>query len=69
MKSSSHRGDRTKTSVGDHIEPLGDLRDQQKVTVPVKGNQEAMGHPEGQDKVPKSNKHKGTMQRDGKTER
>ena len=69
MKISSHKGARTETSAGNYIKPLGDPRDQQRVTVPVKGNQEATGHPEGQDKVLKSNECKGTMQRDGKTER
>ena len=62
MKSSSYKGARMNTSAGDHIEPLGDLREEQKVTVPAKGNQEATGHPAGQNKVPKSNKHKETMQ-------
>ena len=69
MKGSSHKGTRTKTSAADHIEPLGDLREQRKVTAPAKGNQEATSHPEGQDQAPKLNERKGTMQRDGKTER
>ena len=69
MKGSSHKGARPKTSAADHIEPLGDLRNQCQVTAPAKGNQEATSHPEGQDKTPKLNECKGTMQRDGKTER
>ena len=69
MKSSSHKGARMNTSAGDHIEPLGNLKDEQKVTVPAKRSQEATSHLERQDKVSESNKHKEIMQRDGKTER
>ena len=68
-KGSSHKGAGTKISAASHIEPWGDLRNQCQVTAPMKGNQEAMSCPEGQDKTPKLNKCKGTIQIDGKTER
>ena len=63
MKGSSHKGARTKTSAANHIEPWGDLRNQRQVTAPAKGNQEATGHSEGQDKAPQSNEHIETMHR------
>ena len=72
MKSSSHKGTRTNSSVGNRIEPQGDLKDKQKeekTTALAKENQEETGHLGRQHKVPESNEHKETMQRDRKPER
>ena len=52
--------------------PLGHLRGKQKgirITAPVDGNQEAIGHPGGQPKVPTSKMHRETKQQNEKIER
>ena len=61
MKSSSHKGTRTNSSVGNNIEPQGDLKDkrkEEKTTTLANENQEAVGHLGGQLKVPELNEHK-----------